>query len=195
MKLHKDAWQSVGFHTMETSRYALDGSRGPERFKLCRIVLSILHLHQICHAPTKPVKPPPPPNGWNLSHISHQTCHTPPQNMSCQHQTCHTSPQNLSHISTKPVIPTPNLSYISTNECKDGPLKITMQTWHGYHHEIKLLLTYQTCHTNTKPVTYLHQTCHANTKPVTYLHKACHTSPPNLSPPPNMSHTSTKPVT
>ena len=27
-------------------------------------------------------------------------------------------------------------------ECKDGPLKITIQTWHGYHHEIKLLLTY-----------------------------------------------------
>ena len=27
-------------------------------------------------------------------------------------------------------------------ECKDGPLKITMQTLHGYHHEIKLLLTY-----------------------------------------------------
>ena len=27
-------------------------------------------------------------------------------------------------------------------ECKDGPLKITTQTGHGYHHEIKLLLTY-----------------------------------------------------
>ena len=37
-------------------------------------------------------------------------------------------------------------------ECKDGPLKITMQTWHGYHHEIKLLLiTYLLTGTTSTP--------------------------------------------